>query len=274
MDCQVLSLANFKGGVGKTSTTGLVAYNMAKRMGKKVLVIDFDAQGNITTLLMKTALLDRPNDNELVIEKTLMSAIANQIPLREITLNVVDGLDLIPNAVDFSVYTRYIERNFDREEDRMNFFRNLIEPLKEFYDYIFIDVPPTLSLLNDTAFIACDQVIVVLQTQERSLAGAEVFIEYLITNLKNEYKQSLEVLGVLPVLSKKNVAVDTAILKAAIDNWGKQWIFENLIFIMERVKRMDMTGITDNPNDTHDKKCHEKFLAVAQEIQYRIEGDQ
>lgn len=272
MSATVLSLANFKGGVGKTSTTGLVAYNMAKRLNKKVLVIDFDAQGNITTLLMKTALLDNPEADNLLIEKTLMSAIANKIPLSDIILNVTENLDLIPNAVDFSVYTRYLERNFSNENDRMNFFRNLIEPLKESYDYIFIDVPPTLSLLNDTAFMACDQIIVVLQTQERSLAGAEVFIEYMINNIKNEYKPELEVLGILPVLSKKNVAVDTEVLRVAIDNWGEKWIFENMIFIMERVKRMDMTGITDNPMDVHDKNCHERFLGVATEIINRLGG--
>ncbi|BBC61883.1 AAA family ATPase [Melissococcus plutonius] len=271
MKATVLSLANFKGGVGKTSTIGLVAYNMATKLNKKVLVIDFDAQGNITNLLMKTSLLINPELDNLLIENTLMSAIANSIPLNNIIINITNNLDLIPNAVDFSVYTRYLERNFTNEQDRMNFFLNLIEPLKDNYDYIFIDVPPTLSLLNDTAFMACDQIIVVLQTKERSLADAEVFIEYMINNIKNEYKPKLEVLGILPVLSKKNVAVDTEVLKAAINNWGAQWIFENMIFIMERVKRMDMTGITDNPTDIHDKRCHEKFIMVAKEIINRLE---
>ncbi|WP_048597553.1 ParA family protein, partial [Melissococcus plutonius] len=82
MKATVLSLANFKGGVGKTSTIGLVAYNMATKLNKKVLVIDFDAQGNITNLLMKTSLLINPELDNLLIENTLMSAIANSIPLK------------------------------------------------------------------------------------------------------------------------------------------------------------------------------------------------
>lgn len=267
----VLSLANFKGGVGKTSTTGLVAYNLAKRLGKKVLVIDFDAQGNLTSLMMKTALLDQPNSSDtFVIEKTLMSAIVNQVPLKEIVLPVTENLYLIPNAVDFSMYTRYLERNFQNENEKVSFFRTLVDPLREEYDYIFIDVPPTLSLLNDTAFIACDQIIVVLQTQERSLAGAEVFLDYIIHNIKEEFDSPVEVLGILPVLSKSGVAVDTEVLRAAIENWGESWIFESMIRIMERIKRMDMTGITDDLKDVHDRKVHEKFTSVAKEMLKRL----
>lgn len=268
----ILSLANFKGGVGKTSTTGIVAYDLATRLGKKVLVVDFDAQGNLTSLMMKTALVDQPDSDSFVIEKTLMSAIVNQVPLKDIVLPVTKNLDLIPNAVDFSMYTRYLERNFSEEKDKVSFFKTLIDPLREEYDYIFIDVPPTLSLLNDTAFMACDQIIVVLQTQERSLAGAEVFLDYVINNIKEEFDSPVEVLGILPVLSKAGVAVDIEILRAATENWGESWIFKNMIYIMERVKRMDMTGITDNEKDVHDRRVHEKFTAAAEEILARL-GD-
>lgn len=267
----ILSLANFKGGVGKTSTTGLVAYDLARRLKKKVLVIDFDAQGNLTSLMMKTALLDQPyTSNTFVIEKTLMSAIVNGIPLKEIVLPVTENLDLVPNAVDFSMYTRFLERNFQDEIEKVSFFKTLVDPLRNDYDYIFIDVPPTLSLLNDTAFMACDQIVVVLQTQERSLAGAEVFLDYIIHNIKEEFNSPVEVLGILPVLSKSGVAVDTEVLRAAMENWGESWIFENMIHIMERIKRMDMTGITDLSNDVHDRKVHEKFTSVAKEMLTRL----
>ena len=178
---------------------------------------------------------------------------------------------MIPNAVDFSVYARYLERNFENEMDRVSFFKKLIEPLKAGYDFIFIDVPPTLSLLNDTAFYACDQIVVVLQTQERSLSGAEIFISYLQETLINEFHSRVDILGILPVLSKKGARVDEEILNAAINEFGKENIFDNKIAIMERIKRMDMEGITDNAKDTHDKRVHQVFTDVSKEIITRLE---
>ena len=267
MAATVLSFANFKGGVGKTSTTALVGYNLSN-LGYKVLIIDFDAQANLTSLLLKTK---SAVDDIITIDKSLMGAINDQIPLTDITIEIKKNLTLIPNAVDFSMYPRYLERNYDNETDRVSFFKKLLEPLKSEYDFIFIDVPPTLSLLNDTAFYACDQIVVVLQTQERSLAGAEVFITYLQDTLINDFHSLVDILGILPVLSKKGARVDEEILKAAIEEFGEENIFDNKISIMERIKRMDMEGITDNSKDVHDRRVHAAFTNVAKEIISRLE---
>lgn len=267
MTATIMSFANFKGGVGKTSTTALVGYNLAK-MGYNVLIIDFDAQANLTSLLLKTK---AANNDIITIEKSLMGAINEGIPLKEIITPITDNLSLIPNAVDFSMYTRYLERNFEVELDKVAFFKKLLEPLKKEYDFIFIDVPPTLSLLNDTAFYACDQIVVVLQTQERSLSGAEVFISYLQETLLDVFGAGVDILGILPVLSKKGARVDNEILKAAIEEFGEDNVFRNKISIMERVKRMDMEGITYNLKDIHDKRVHTVFTEVAQEILNRLQ---
>ncbi|WP_101774052.1 ParA family protein [Peptostreptococcus faecalis] len=264
---KVISFANFKGGVGKTSTTALVGYNLSK-MGKKVLMIDFDAQANLTSLLLKT----KSKDEDIVtIGTSLMSAITNNINLGEIVLNIEDNLDLIPNAVDFSMYPRFLEKEFDDENKRVSFFNSLIVDLKKEYDYIFIDVPPTLSLLNDTAFFSCDQIVVVLQTQERSLAGAEIFIKYLQDTLIDIFHSGVDILGILPVLSKKGAKVDLVVLEEAKKEFGENNVFNNTISIMERVKRMDMTGITDDKKDIHDKRVHSAFSNVAKELLDRLE---
>lgn len=264
-----LTFANFKGGVGKTSTTAIVGYNLNK-MGYKVLIVDFDAQANITSLLLKTK---SAQDEIITIDKALMRAINEGSSLKELVTPIQENLDLIPNAVDFSMYPRYLERNFDSEIDRISFFKNKISYLKDDYDFILIDVPPTLSLLNDTAFFACDQIIVVLQTQERSLAGAEVFITYLQETLIDEYKSDVDILGILPVLSKKGARVDAEILKAASKEFGESNIFENKISLMERIKRFDMTGITNNPKDQHDRRVHETFMGVSKEVISRLKKE-
>lgn len=270
MESKIISFANFKGGVGKTSTTALVSYNLAE-MGYKCLTIDFDAQANLTSLLLKT----KANENDVItIKTTLMSALKDNKDLKDVIIKISDNLDLIPNAVDFSVYPRFLENEFTKEIDRVSFMKNKIEPLKADYDFIFIDVPPTLSLLNDTAFYACDDIVIVLQTQERSLAGAEVFLDYLQETLVSDFKAEVDVLGVLPVLSKKGARVDEVVLSEAAKLFGDEYIFDNKISLMERVKRMDMVGITNNKKDVHDRNVHLFFSKVAVELIERLEREE
>jgi len=267
MGC-ILSFANFKGGVGKTSTTALVGYNLYK-MGYRVLLVDLDAQANLTALMIKTSSTDSKIQT---IEKSFMSGITEGIAPQSLVLNIKDGLELIPNAVDFSGYPRFLDRNFTDEMDKISFLKMFIAPLVDNYDFIFLDVPPTLSLLNDTAFYACDQIVIVLQTQERSLSGAEVFLQYLQSTLIDEYDAKCDVLGILPVLSKRNSKVDEEILRLAAIEFGEEYIFDNKISIMERVKRMDMHGITDSDKDVHDKTVHEAFGNAAKELIERLGG--
>lgn len=266
MDAKVLSFANFKGGVGKTSTTALVSYELAKK-GYKVLDIDFDAQANLTSLLLQTK---SNNENIITLDKSFMKAINEDLDLEDIKFNIMDNLDLIPNAVDFSMYPRYIDKNFNNEYSKIAFMKSLISKIKKDYDFIFIDVPPTISLQNDTAYFACDQIIIVLQTQTRSLDGAEIFIDYLQDTLVNEFDSEVDVLGVLPVLSKRNASVDKEVLRDAKDQY-KDDVFDSHIMQMERIKRYDMTGITDNKKDMWDKQVHEIFGNTADEIIRRLE---
>lgn len=264
---KVLSFANFKGGVGKTSTTALVSYNLAK-MGYKILLIDFDAQANLTSLMLKTAAKE---EEIITIENSLMSVINDGESIEKSILHLLENLDLVPNAVDFSVYSRFLERNFKEEIDKVSFFRKFMEPVRDKYDLIFIDVPPTLSLLNDSAFYACDDIIVVLQTQERSLIGSETFLDYLEDTLLDEFHANLDVIGILPVLSNKISKIDEEILQSAKDLFGSENIFEHKIAIMERIKRMDLTGITNK--DGHDRNVHKAFKLVAEELIERLEAE-
>lgn len=267
MPAKTLSFLNFKGGVGKTSTTALTSYNLAK-LGYKVLAIDFDPQANLTALFLKTK--SNSADDIITIDRSLMTAINDDLPLSDITIPIMDNLTLVPNAVDFSMYNRYLDRNISSEQGKVAYFKQKIEPLKSDYDFIFIDVPPTISLPNDTAFYACDQIVVVLQTQERSLSGAETLIKYLQDTIVNEFNSSVDIMGILPVLSKRDARVDEEILNAAIAEFGNDNVFTAKIMQMERIKRMDMTGITDNEKDVWDRRVHKAFSGVAKEIIGRL----
>ena len=268
MDTCVMSFCNQKGGVGKSSTTALVSYNLAK-MGYKCLTIDFDPRANLTSLFIKTK--STQNSGVISIKTSLMTAIKNNINFSKITIPIIDNLDLIPNASDFFLYSRFLESMFNNEIDRVQYLANKISTdLQNKYDFIFIDVPPTFGLANDSAFYACNQLIIVLQTQERALDGAKVLVNYLQSNLIDDFHSNVDILGILPVLSKRNAQVDTEILNSAIQEFGQENIFSNHIMTMERVKRMDMTGITDGKNDIWDKRTHQAYINVAKEILERL----
>ena len=165
-----MTFYNEKGGVGKTSTIAMVGYNLAK-MGYRVLLIDYDPQANLTEVMIKTA----GNHSSIVtIQKSLMTAINDGTPINDIRINIMPNLFLIPTASDFYLYPRYIERMFPNEVDRVMSFSTLItDRMRELYDFIFIDVPPTFTITNDAVFYACDQMIIMLQTQIRSFGGAK-----------------------------------------------------------------------------------------------------
>lgn len=266
MTARIISFYNQKGGVGKTSTTALVGYNLAK-MGFKVLVIDFDPQANITQLYLKTA----TRNGKVKINTTLMGAVRNNLPLDDIKMKIKDRLYLVPTSSDFYLYPRYIESRYHNEDERVQHMYNMIkDSVIDKFDFIFIDVPPTLGLSNDTAFYACDQVILVLQTQERSLQGARTVRDYLQNMLVDTFDARTDILGILPVLSKHRARVDDEILDAAKDEFGAENVFDNVLYAMERVKRMDMTGITDSPSDSWDIKTHKAYKAVAEEMLARL----
>ena len=269
MSATIMTFYNEKGGVGKTSTIAMVGYNLAK-MGYRVLLIDYDPQANLTEVMIKTA----GNHSSIVtIQKSLMTAINDGTPINDIRINIMPNLFLIPTASDFYLYPRYIERMFPNEVDRVMSFSTLItDRMRELYDFIFVDVPPTFTITNDAVFYACDQMIIMLQTQIRSFGGAKRVVSYLQKNLIDEFHAKIDILGVLPVMSKKKSKIDEETLQDARDYFQEN-MFNNVIYLMNRVKNMDKTGITDK--DRWDEIAHKAFIGVIHEMLDRLdrEGD-
>jgi len=261
----VVTFGNFKGGTGKTTNSAMIAYALSD-MGYKVLLCDQDPQANATAMYLKTKALY--SDEIAQFDKTLMTAIQEE-DLGQIVTEVKENLFLLPSSSDFSLYPRFLELKFpDDMGERVRYFSKLIEPLKPDYDFIFIDVPPTISVITDAALYSSDFVVVVLQTQERSLQGAEIFTQYL-QSLIDDYDANLDIIGVLPVLMKNGATVDLAILEYAKEVFGKKNLFKNVVKNMERLKRFDMTGITKD--DMHDRRVHGSYKVIANEFLDRLE---
>ncbi|WP_273711804.1 ParA family protein [Leuconostoc mesenteroides] len=266
MSAKILTFGNFKGGTGKTTNSTMIGFELSNR-NKKVLLLDLDPQGNATNLYLKTK---STLDGEVVIfDTTLMSAIKNE-NLSSAIINIKENLDVLPSATDFSLFPRYMEF-LPNYEDRVRYLSTLIEPLRNKYNYIIIDIPPTISLITDSALFMSDYCIIVLQTHERSLQGAEAFINYIQNDVIDKFKApTLDVLGVLPVLLKNGAPVDVSTLENAKNEFGEENMFQTTIRNMERLKRYDITGITDE--DMHDKRVSQVYIEVTDELLQRI-GD-
>ena len=286
-----LLFGNMKGGVGKTTNSVMVAYQLAKQ-GYKTLVCDLDPQANATQLLRRTYGLQHDGE-DLKIDKTMMVALSEQ-DIKSAIVNIMDNLDLLPSSEDFKSYPDFLEITFmpDKEkiaenpsslqsemsavkEQRISYFAKQLEKVKDDYDVVVIDVPPTLSVFTDSAIYATDEIVIVLQTQQRSLDGAETFFEYL-QQMYNSYEDvDFDILGVLPVLLKTRSGLDDQILEDAKEDFGEDALFEQIIHHMERLKRYDRTGIADHEltkADIHDRKIHYIYSELTKEIVERLKS--
>lgn len=282
---------NMKGGVGKTTNSVMTAYQLAK-LGYKTLVCDLDPQANATQLLRRTYGLQHGTD--LQIDKTMMVALTEE-NIKSAIVNIMDNLYLLPSSEDFKNYPDFLEMKYmlDKEkieagnsntlqsemskvkEQRIAYFAQQLSKVRDEYDFVIIDVPPTLSIFTDSAIYATDFVIIVLQTQQRSLDGAETFFEYL-QQMYNDYANiDFDILGVLAVLLKNNVGLDSQILKDAETDFGKDMLFNQIIRHMERLKRYDRTGIAEKgltKYDMHDTRLHYIYNTLTKEIVFRLKS--
>ena len=267
---KVITYGNFKGGTGKTTNSAMMAYMLSK-LGYKTLLADLDPQANATSLYLHTK--QRITNNIVTFDKTLMSAIADE-DLSDIIIEIKDNLYLLPSFADFTSFPLFLEKKFPNSQlKRVTFLKGLIEKIKDDYDFILIDVPPTLSTYTDSALLASDYTIIVLQTQERSLVGAEAYVGYL-QELVDNYDANFDILGVLPVLLKNNSKVDEATLDTAKEKFGEENLFKNLVKNMERLKRYDIVGIVDsdldNKYDIQDKRVMALYKKVTEEMLSRV----
>lgn len=153
---------NFKGGVGKTSVCFQVATHLAL-CGFKVLVIDADPQGHLSTSLGF-------NSDENYY--TLYDAIIGVKSIEEVTQNIFDGLDCIPSNLSLT-RTEVSLNEMPKREERV---KMLIQPFTERYDFIIFDTNPTISYLNRNVITCCDVINIIVETQAYSLNGVKLLL--------------------------------------------------------------------------------------------------
>lgn len=195
-------------------------------------------------------------------------------------VKVMDNLYLLPSDADFTDYPDFLEQTFmsneeNYKEKRTSYFSKQLSKVKDNYDFVIVDVPPTLSIYTDSAVYAADDIIIVLQTQQDSLDGAIAFFKYLQKIFDKYHAINFDILGILPVLLENRAGLDSQILKDAKATFGKENVFKNIIKHMERLKRFGRVGIADKDaeygkGDFHDIKVHYVYNKLTDEILDRL----
>jgi chromosome partitioning protein len=156
---KTISIANFKGGVGKTTSTINIGAAI-HQAGKRVLLLDLDPQFNLTQSLGVTD-----------VERPVYGSLRGEYPLTPIT--IMDGLDLIPSSLELIKAEIELAAEFKRE----NILDRLLANLTPQYDYILLDCPPSLGLLTINAFVASDDIYVPVEAEFLALKGYAVLSE-------------------------------------------------------------------------------------------------
>jgi chromosome partitioning protein len=180
---KIIAIANKKGGVGKTTTCVNISAYLAA-MGKKVLVVDIDPQGNATISLG----IDKHNLRFSVYD----ALIGDCDNTDAIVKTGVDRLSLMPANIDLTG----AQVELIQLDNRESVLKNILSPLRNFYDYIFIDCPPDLALLTVNALTAADSVLIPLQAEYLPLEGLTQLLNTVMLS-KKHLNRNLEVEGFL-----------------------------------------------------------------------------
>lgn len=234
---KVVSFTNKKGGVGKTTTVVNMAAYCAD-LGKRVLLIDLDSQGNATTGLgfSKNALKKSVYSVLIDDEKISNNVLPTEVPL----------LDILPANVDLSG----AEVDIVYKRSREQILKNALKEVKNNYDYIFIDCPPSLGLLTINAWVASDSVIIPMQSEYYALEGVSQLMNT-IALVKQHLNPNLVIEGVVITMYDGRATISKQIA-AEIKKFFKTKLYE---IIIPRNIRLSEAPSYGKPIMLYDPKC-------------------
>ena len=234
---KIISFTNKKGGVGKTTTAITLAAYCAD-FGKKTLLVDIDSQGNATTGLgFSKSALKKSVYNVLIDDD---AAVNNILPTQ------VKLLDVLPANVDLTG----AEVDLVYKRNREQILKNALDKVRDDYDYIFIDCPPSLGLLTINAWVASDSVIIPLQSEYYAMEGVSQLMNT-IAMVKQHLNPRLQVEGVVITMYDGRALIAKQIT-AEIKKFFKNKLYEIIVPRNVRLAEAPSHGV---PIILHDPKC-------------------
>jgi len=199
----VIAFANQKGGVAKTTTTLNLGVAFAEQ-GLHVLLVDLDPQGNLT---MSQGM------NPDAIEQSMFDVLVHRLPIEQVIER--REVDVAVSSIDLAGAELALSSQIGRERA----LEKALAPVKERYDYILIDTPPSLGLLTINAFVAAAGVIVPVQTEYLSLRGL-VQLENTLQMVRENLNPAVEVIGILPTMYDKRLTHSREADEILRENFG------------------------------------------------------
>lgn len=253
---KVISLVNQKGGVGKTTTSINLAASLGK-LGKKSLLVDLDPQGNCTTGLgvnkgnIKYSIYDVLNGT-VDAKKAIVKTGFTLLSIIPATINLA-GLDI-----------ELLEKGYQNAAFKKNEqLRNALEPIKDNYDFIIIDCPPSLGLLTTNALVASDSVIIPVQCEFFALEGITQLLNTIIMT-QTRLNPNLKIEGVLLTLldSRTNLGLEVV---EEVRKFFKDKVFNTIIPRLIRLVEAPSHGEPINEYDPTSRAA-EAYMNLAKEV--------
>lgn len=252
---RIIAIANQKGGVGKTTTAINLSACLAEA-GQKVLVLDIDPQGNTTSGL---------GINKEEIENTIYQVILQEIEIEDaICKQAFENLDVIPSNVNLAG----AEIDLIDVEDREYILKNSILKVRDNYDYVILDCPPSLSMLTVNAMTAADTVLVPIQCEYYALEGLTQLI-HTINLVKKKLNPGLELEGVVFTMYDSRTNLSLQVVENVKDNL-KQNIYKTIIPRNIRLAEAPSHGLPINIYDSKSSGA-ESYRLLAEEVMSREE---
>ena len=247
---KIIAIANQKGGVGKTTTAINLSACLAEK-GKRVLSVDMDPQGNMTSGLG----LDKNS-----VDNTIYDLIIGEVTIEEaVKRNIHENLDIIPTSIDLSG----AEIELLDEENKEYILKNALYKVKENYDFIIIDCPPSLSILTINAMTTADSVLVPIQCEYYALEGLSQLI-HTVELVRDRLNQNLKIEGVVFTMYDARTNLSLQVVENVKDNL-EQTIYKTIIPRNIRLAEAPSYGMPINHYDAKSAGA-ESYMKLAEEV--------